>query len=180
MTPTVNDLFDQMTDRRLQNVFDLMDVAESMIERYQKRHPSKKAELFDAFKTVMPTHNMSQLDPKLFSAHCEELLTRVVAGEDVTKATSAEVVCAFSVVSQAAPIHGNAAYAYFVAFTEVFGEPEWAGELRENYDGAHEYWLHEVRLKARDKNRHKPDPQRWYKLQAEKAEARQMTLEEAV
>lgn len=158
-------LFDDIMGQA-NNLFALMDDVEVMIAEYQRKHPAKKAELWDAFKTVMPTHNMTMYRKELFLAHCEELLDRIVAGEDLRPATNAEILAVFVRVSAAAPFHGNAAYAYYVTFAKVFGEPDWGVELRENYDGASHHILHEVRLKAGDKNRHKPDPQRWHRLQA--------------
>jgi len=162
---TLNDLL-KGVNSNVFRLFDLMDIAEGEIQHFQKRHPAHKPDLFDAFMTIVPTHNMTQLNHKLYIEHCRELLERVVAGEDLRKATKAEMCAVFANTSMIAPIHGNAVYLYAKLFEDVFGEQPWSDmvELRENYDGASDYWLTELETKAGNPDRHQPNPERWHKL----------------
>ena len=153
----------------LGKLFGSMEITEDLIAEFQSHHPEKEAELFDAFLTVIPTHNMLNMHSAVFESHVRELLQRVVDGEDLTAATNAEIVCVISVVSAQTPLTANAAYLFSQTFRAVFGEEKyneiWKDlEPHERYPGASGDLRREVSQKAGNKERHQPDPERWNNL----------------
>lgn len=98
--------------------FELMEIAENCIATYQKHHPDFKDELWDSFWLVRPFDGM--FEPRLYAAHVNELLWRVVNGEDVRYATNAEIIWGISLGSMAVPPSVSCVYLMAKLFDKIY------------------------------------------------------------
>jgi len=123
-----DNLYDVMTKH-----LDACEAAEAAIDDMKCRYPDKARRLHVSFKLLRPTvgvtgTNMLSYHPRVYQAHIQELLNRVVNGIDTRPGTAAEIAMAFSEVSQATPMIKKANQAYALAINIVFG-PEIAAHL---------------------------------------------------
>lgn len=107
-------------------IFDLMRVAEDEIERVKKgQTPEVAARVHAAFGILYPTPELGyDCNPKVYAAHCRELLERVVAGESDSKInlrTRPEVMMLLSRASLKSPLTTDGCDLYAAIFREIFG-----------------------------------------------------------
>ena len=141
--------------RRINNLFTCMEVAEEVIAEAQQTYPEKKEEIYDSFRFLKPSpllqlseyHNL-----ELYRHHSQELIERIVHGDDIKRATTAEMVSVFCEVSLVTPLSHDYVVAYAKLFTAVF--PAKAGEIlpelpHESYPGRADEIIGRMRRKVR-------------------------------
>lgn len=138
------------------SVFAELVAAEEVIVTAQKKYPDKADELAELFLVLMPPKIFAGKHPRLYDAHCEELVERVVNGNGDSKslaaATKAEVAALLSQLSLASPLKTDYVVLYETLFTEIFGDVIADkifdyGPMRESYKGACDEILNKIRSK---------------------------------
>jgi hypothetical protein len=113
-----------------------MDQAEEEITRAQREHPGMWDVLYHSFSLLTPTHDRMSTG-FVFRAHCRELLTRVMNGEDTRPGTTAEVACMMSDMSKLAPFTTAATGLYFRMWEKAGFPPLPGNENGEILDLSH-------------------------------------------
>ena len=89
------------------SIFRLMEIAEEEIKKVEKNIPKDKEPI--VFLLMQPSHALylsnNTVPLVVFRAHCRELLSRLVEGEDVNHPTFAEVLVQYSLASELAPLN---------------------------------------------------------------------------
>jgi hypothetical protein len=127
--------------RRIHNLFTCMEIAEEVIADTQEKYPEKAEEIFNSFRFLKPSpllqlskhHNL-----QLYRLHAQELVTRVVHGDDIKPATSAELASVFCEISLEHPLTHDYIAAYAKLFTAVFptkAQEIWPYPISESYPG---------------------------------------------
>ena len=93
--------------------------AESEIDAAITRHPDQGDLLYHAFGLLRPTHRLMATE-FVSRSHYRELLDRLATGMDTRPGTAAEVCCALSEASLAAPLNSAAAGLYFRMWETAF------------------------------------------------------------
>jgi hypothetical protein len=65
--------------RTIDRTFRFINIAERVIDGYQKMHEDKADEVDGAFKFLKPSKPLMRVPEKVFRQHCRQLLDRVVA-----------------------------------------------------------------------------------------------------
>jgi hypothetical protein len=126
---------------RINNLFTCMEIAEEVIADTQEKYPEKAEEIFNSFRFLKPRpllqlskhHNL-----QLYRHHAQELVKRVVHGDDIKPATSAELACVFCEISLEHPLTHDYIAAYAKLFTAVFptkAQEIWPYPISESYPG---------------------------------------------
>ena len=140
----------------LVGVFAELEAAEEVIVAAQTKYPDKEKELSDLFLALLPPKIFAGKRPRLYNAHCKELVERVANGvgdsKGIALATKAEVVALLSELSLAAPLKHDYVVLYETLFTEIFGDKVADkifdyGIMRESYKGACDELLNKIRSK---------------------------------
>ena len=103
----------------LASTFDTMGWAEEAISQAQRRHPAAANSLYHAFTLTRPTHNLMN-GKTVYLAHVNELLTRVVAGQDTRPGTAAEMASVLHDASLVTPLNTTGAGLYFRVWYRAF------------------------------------------------------------
>jgi hypothetical protein len=93
--------------------------AESEIDAAIIRHPAQGDLLYHGFGLLRPTHQ-SMATEFVSRSHYHELLDRLATGMDARPGTAAEVCCALSEASLAAPLNSTAAGLYYRMWETAF------------------------------------------------------------
>lgn len=121
--------------RQTIDIFGSIDSAEAEIKVAMRRNPDVSDLLFGTFLSLRPL--IPFCSDKLYRAHCQELLARVVAQADLAQPTKAEMLELLQRVSAFIPFHSHAGALYRRVFEEVF--PHELGDdvdtLNERYPG---------------------------------------------
>ena len=156
------------------DIFAVMDVTDAIIRKWQKRYPAQAAVLYDCFSLGKPTFPLLLESRRLWAYHFEELLQRVVDGEDLNPATDAELLAGLLDTSKVVPPHGSKFTLYFRLFKKLF--PVEASKISADvtiYDyESSPGWVAEQTAIIRTRyssERHQPSPARWNLLQERKA-----------
>jgi len=104
----------------LDETFRRMDLAEEEIAAAMARRPEHGTALHGAFRALCPTQALRGAGRALYRAHCRELLERVVAGDDLRPATTAELAALLSALSLEAPLDRPTTVLYWRVFTAIF------------------------------------------------------------
>ena len=119
--------------------FNLMELAEEVIRKAIEAEPdeAKKGLIKNIFKYLAP-HQIMLDKPRLFEAHCQELINRLLTNIDLLPATDAEILAAIVEGSFKAPLSRDGAAAYARLFVKLFPEQAAMAELlsSETYPGA--------------------------------------------
>lgn len=101
--------------------FKLMEAAEEEIQAAMKKDP-QNAELIDerVFQLCRPSEALREYPEHMYRKHVQELIARVVAGEDTTLATDAEAACGLAGASMIAPFGRDAQHTYIRIFLRLF------------------------------------------------------------
>jgi len=138
MNELVNELIDPRFSNALDRLFRAMEIAEEEITKAQERWPEKRKEIWDMFKYLgLGTCTIPEgYADQVYRAHCQEILERVVGGEDLRPGTDAECMVALCEMSQVAPLCFPAVCLYRKLFErrlrydpspEVASFEEWTG-----------------------------------------------------
>jgi hypothetical protein len=113
--------------------FERMEWAEEEIRAAQKRCPAKADELYHSFILCKPADHSDLANCAEFAyrSHVQEILSRVIAGEDTRPATNAEMIMALIDVSQMAPMNTLGSGLYFRLWREAGFPPVTDGVLNE-------------------------------------------------
>lgn len=132
----VREIIGEAVSGRIGQTFRCMSIAEEEIKDAKRRWPRRARRLNAAFGILMPGDLVTAGD-RLYRAHCQELLGRVMRGEDIVPGTDAECMFVLMRASLAAPPDGDHARAYGRLFAACF--PDHAditkGLGRESYEG---------------------------------------------
>lgn len=93
--------------------------AESEIAAAITRHPAQGDLLHHGFGLLVPTHRLMATE-FVSRSHYRELLDRLATGKDTRPGTAAEICCALSEASLAAPLNSTAAGLYFRTWETAF------------------------------------------------------------
>lgn len=144
----------------IETSFRLMDICEGAIKRACAKWPEAGPLLDGAFMTLCPAHTMT---PKLYEAHCNELLKRIAKDGDIRLPTQAEKLQALMEMSLKTPLNTASTSLYARLLTETFPRDavrvligdakEW---LREDYAGQIDEYNALMTKKLTVKDRAKP------------------------
>lgn len=98
---------------RIKRAFDLMEIAERVIET--------KGAPRDVFKHLCPSAEMLEIHSDVYESHVQEICWRSTQNQSLTPATNAEVLCALLSLSLKAPLKSVAGQAAERLFANVFG-----------------------------------------------------------
>lgn len=113
----------------LSDAFAQMEIAERVIGKFCRSHPDRATDISSTFVQLRWMAG-GDVNDRVFEAHVEELLDRVIANEPLDTGTKAEAMMALSAGSLRAPFGPQAATLYGELFTEIMGQDE----LSEPYD----------------------------------------------
>ena len=102
-------------------LFNCIEIAENEIAAFKRRYPTRRADLYNAFKHLQPPSYMLDKDTRIYKAHVRELLERIAKRDSDPRATRAEILLALSELSFRTPIRREAANAAAILFREIFG-----------------------------------------------------------
>lgn len=139
----------------IEECFQRMEIAEEAINRFADDYPERRDEINRAFGSLCWQLPVRASD-RVFRAHVEELLQRVVDRASLEEATRAEVLMLLSEGSLIAPLGPQRAALFVALFEEVWGEaPPLGGEvvINEPWKGASNELLDELRRKFRARSR---------------------------
>lgn len=148
----------EILGRDIAGIFEHMKIAERVIARKQKEHPSKVAIISDAFKYLAGNEHFTGKASRLYEAHCEEIIERVITGLNLSPGTDAEIASVLSELSLQAPLNSDHAYVYQTMFKKVFGEvfTEDVPLISESYSGRSKEIVSRLRKKlSRERDCHK-------------------------
>lgn len=136
------------------------DAVERVIERRTAENPLRSNTIDAVFKISCPRSGLfDRIDVGVFEWHVNELVDRLLAGEDTRPGTKAEVMAAMSAMSLVQPMNGDLILVYDMLFAEwnpeaheKLGCPESHG-LFEMWPGRAEEVFAEVREKLTDQSR---------------------------
>jgi len=114
-------ILDQLPSNNIVDAWRCIAIAEDKIKEFQQKYPKHKKELYNSFKSLCP-NNILDGKLNLYESHCDEILQRVIDGEDIDCATNAELCVIFSEMSLKSPINESYSRAYEYCFNKVFGE----------------------------------------------------------
>jgi hypothetical protein len=131
-------------------VFRRIKIADEAIKAFAKRSPFHESALdrsFLALRWQLP----GTVPDRVYRAHVEELLQRVIAGESLVEGTRAEVMFALSGTTLIAALGQQAAALYKQLFSEIWGADSSFTQpvSREPWPGALNELLHELRRRVR-------------------------------
>jgi hypothetical protein len=138
----------------VRNTFDLMEIAEDEIAVAKKAQP--RATVLDrSFALLLPTQDIMNTD-WLYRAHCRELLTRLVKGEDTRPGTDVEVIAAVASVTLKTPVVSAVAGLYERTFQRIsperyaqLFEEDWAAKYQHLYGPQIDEWEADTRRLTR-------------------------------
>lgn len=140
----------------MSHVMSHLEVAERELARARRKYG---AEVPHAFAILYPTPVLRGTAPRVYRSHCRELIRRVVRNQDTRAPTRAELMCAVSRMSLAAPLNEVGAAAYEYLFRRVMGRAALErvlgdrGPAREPWPGAIGELLHGLRRRMRVETR---------------------------
>ena len=107
--------------------FDMMGAAEEEIATAKEQLPPDDADtIHDAFRLLMPTPPLST--DRLYRAHCQQTIARLVAAEDTRPGTDAEILGAMMATSLRAPLTSQGQRFYQRTFARCFPDEECASD----------------------------------------------------
>lgn len=124
------DLFNE-TRSVVAGAMQLVEWAEDEIAETCAQHPAQADDLHHAFSLLVPTADVMRTE-FVYRSHCQELLGRVVRGEDTRPPTNAELAAACCEASLAGPLKPGGFTVYMRAFKRAF--PDKAGHLDDAVD----------------------------------------------
>jgi len=150
----------------ISGVFDRMEICEGMITETRNRHPEHEKAIWNSFSLLMPSKLLQEAPEPVYRAHCAELLERVIAGQDTTLGTKAEIMMALSETSLRSPLTHTASVLYAKLFREILPRTPITEELARlsdmAYDGATESLLAEMAQSIRVIDRKPKRQADWY------------------
>lgn len=135
--------------------FICVEIADAEIATAQQAHPHLAEHLWNSFTYLWPSELLHIRNPKLYRAHAQEMLQRLIAGEtkrrELESATAAELCCLFSAASLASPLNADAIAAYKTLFAQVFPDAPLVKEFTayESYPGRADEIIRDLRQKYR-------------------------------
>ena len=137
--------------RELVNIFSLAEHAEEVIQEMQQTHPEHKDLIYGSFRYLVPTEPLKNKAPRLYKKHCQEMITRLIKGENLSPASDAEMVGFLSDLSLKAPLNTDPRYVFQLLFTRLFpgSDIEMIG-CYETYKGAGDEIVYKLRKKLSD------------------------------
>ena len=105
---------------RLQGIFHRMQLAEGVIEDMKRLNPRHADRIHNAFSILYGTPVLEEAPERLYIAHCQELIHRIVEEEDTRTATMAELIAAIRGVSLITPLKRHVIYLYWELFQLLF------------------------------------------------------------
>ena len=105
---------------RLHGIFHRMQIAEKVIDHMKQLNPKHCVLIHQAFGLLYGTAVLEEAPEKLYIAHCQELIHRLIEHEDTRPATMAELISAIQGVSLITPLKRHAIYLYWELFQLVF------------------------------------------------------------
>lgn len=151
----LREVLDGPLSNAIEECFQRMEIAEEAIQRFTDDHPERRDEINRAFGALCWQLPVRAHD-RVFRAHVEELLQRVVDRASLEEATRAEVLMLLSEGSLIAPLGPQRAALFVTLFKEVWGEAAPLGGevvINEPWKGASAELLDELRRKFRAKSR---------------------------
>lgn len=148
----------EILGRDIAGVFEHMEIAERVIARKKSEYPSKVAVIQDTFKYLAGNEHFMGKASRLYEAHCEEIIERVINGLGLSPGTDAEIASVLCDVSQEAPLDSDHAYVYQTMFKKIFGEvfTEDVPLINESYAGRSKEIISRLRKKlSRERDCHK-------------------------
>lgn len=133
---------DSLTDiiatlaKQLDPEFDAMVVAEEQIDAAKLRHPAAPDRIHRSFVLLRPTDALMGY-PRLYRAHCAELLDRVARGEDTRPGTAAECCIALIRTGHLAPLRASAFGLLARMWLQTGLPPSPLGDSSEHYEALH-------------------------------------------
>lgn len=112
--------FPSVKTTSINNLFHHMDISEEEIARAQEAQPEYRDLLWDSFRYLSSDY-LSDAGDELYRHHCQEILSRVVNGDNLDEATKSEVMYAISKTSLKAPLQSTSTYLYHDLFVEIMG-----------------------------------------------------------
>jgi hypothetical protein len=149
---------DPLTGRatnRIVSILALVGVAEEAIAHAVEHSPDEAAtqRAKGSFLALYPDAEFIGKDPLVFRAHCDELLSRALAGTSLAPGTDAECLLAMSLQSQKHPFNGTGCAAFEMLFVSVMGSTLPGDRAHEAHDGAAAELIAGLRKKLANKDR---------------------------
>jgi len=148
------------------DVFNQMEICESVITETRNRHPEHDKAIWNSFSLLMPSKLLQEAPEPVYRAHCTELLDRVYKGQDTTLGTKAEIMMALSESSLAHPLTHTASVLYARLFREILPRTPIAEEIAKlsymAYDSATESLLADMAQSIRVIDRKPKRQADWY------------------
>lgn len=134
----------------IRGLFDCMKIAEQEIEHAMDHHEKYEDEINDSFRYMQPTEPLRGKSDELYRLHVREIINRIIGRNQlpINKGTDAELLGAFSEITQSAPIQRDAIAAYNKLFQKRFPNkdvPEM--NVMESYEGRSDEIISEMRDK---------------------------------
>lgn len=105
---------------RLREIFHRMQLAEEVIEEMKRLNPRHRDLIHNTFGLLYGTAVLEEAPERLYIAHCQELIHRVIEEGDTRVATISELIAAIRGVSLITPLKRHAVYLYWELFQILF------------------------------------------------------------
>jgi len=116
----IDDILHEIQNSHIGTVFRMMEIAEDVLDEFQAKYPEHRDVIHNSFSVLRPSRYLSSAPLKLYRIYAEELVQRIVDGDDLNLGTDAELLIAFKEMSLVAPLHAEAATAYARLFNKHF------------------------------------------------------------
>lgn len=103
----------------ISGILDQVEICESVIAKTRHDHPEHNAAIWNSFKLLMPSPLLREAPEPVYRAHCTELLSRVIANQDTTLGTKAEIMMSLFESSLRSPLTHTASVLYARLFREI-------------------------------------------------------------
>jgi hypothetical protein len=124
------------TDHQVVSTLRLISWAENEIEAAQARHPQIAERLWHSFTLLAPALPL-RWNPRVYRAHCRELLERVAANLDTRPGTAIECCLVLSEVSLRVPLSAGAAGLYARLWRSAGLPPDALSDSSAGYEARH-------------------------------------------
>lgn len=130
----------------INGAFACMEVAEEVIAASGCSHTDGSK----GFAIMCPSPPMRGKAPEVFKHHCQELLTRVLAGDDTRPGTETEVLCVLMAAATKAPLNAAGLALADYLFRRVMPERNLGAPVAEVYEGQVQEDLNAARHQCAD------------------------------
>lgn len=147
-------LFPAPVANSIKSAFEKMEKAEWLITSAKKKHPGKAEALHEAFGILCPPAILRDKHEKLYEHYVNELLQRIIKGDDTTVGTKAEALCVLLEASLKSPLQRDHTALIDALYQEIFGKmPKGTKAEHESYPGAGQEILDALVRKLSDPKR---------------------------